>query len=197
MQTASKPERKQAASSTKKTREPEKIAYFSFAGALPEGHTLVLNLALGTLSELAICESGPRLLTQQQFTTSELSLLVPLLESYPYFCPYELMFARFYNGEVTEEILEQCRRRLQVALAHAKNRRLKRASHRWLFLSREAQFSNSSSICCYTSISASRKAIACFVSGHQLLHPLRSRRRQAVLDTATPLLTTVSTGEMI
>lgn len=117
MQTASKPERKQAASSTKKTQAQEKIAYFSFAGALPEKHTLVLNLALGTLSELAICDNGPRLLTQQQFTTSELSLLVPLLESYPYFCPYELMFARFYNGEVTEEILEQCRRRLQAALA--------------------------------------------------------------------------------
>ncbi len=112
MQIASKPDRKQA--STKKTQEY--IRYFPFTGALPQGHTLVLDLVLGTLSELALCNEGPRQVMKQQFTTSELSLLVPLLESYPYFCPYELMFASFYNGEVTDELLEQCRRRLQVAL---------------------------------------------------------------------------------
>jgi hypothetical protein len=58
----------------------------------------------------------PRLLIQQQFTASELSLLLPLLEQFPHYCPYEVMFASFYNGVITEDTIEHCRIRLQDAL---------------------------------------------------------------------------------
>jgi len=53
---------------------------------------------------------------QQQFTSSELSLLRPLLELYPHYCPYEVMFASFYNGTITDEMVEQYRQRLYEAL---------------------------------------------------------------------------------
>lgn len=92
------------------------MLYFSFEGTLPIGHTLVLNTALGTLSYLSKGADRPRLEIQQQFTTSELSLLLPLLELFPHYCPYEVMFASFYNGAITDETVEHSRQRLYEAL---------------------------------------------------------------------------------
>ena len=94
----------------------EKIRYFPLAEALPPGHTLVLNTGLGTLSYLSITDVGPRLIMEQQFTGNEMSVLLPLLELFPHYCPYEVMFASFYNGNVTELDVAQYRRRLQRAL---------------------------------------------------------------------------------
>jgi len=96
--------------------ESGQILYFTLQDALPAGHTLVLNTRLGTLSYLSIDESAqPRMLTQQQFTQSELSLLRPLLEHYPQYCPHEVMFANFYNGTVTEQTIARARTRLREA----------------------------------------------------------------------------------
>ena len=92
------------------------MLYFPLEGTLPAGHTLVLNIRLGTLSYLSRGIDRPRLEMQQQFTSSELSLLRPLLELYPHYCPYEVMFASFYNGTITDEMVEQYRQRLYEAL---------------------------------------------------------------------------------
>ena len=97
------------------TQDAEIIRYFTLQGALPEGQTLVLNTALGTLSLLSNGDTMPRMLIQQQFTASELSLLLPLLEQFPHYCPYEVMFASFYNGVITEDTIERCRVQLQEA----------------------------------------------------------------------------------
>lgn len=97
--------------------DTEQIFYFSLNDTLPAGHILALNARLGTLSYLHTAEGGwPRLLVQQQFTNSELSLLRPLLESYPHYCPHEVMFAYFYNGAVTDRTIARARERLQEAL---------------------------------------------------------------------------------
>ncbi len=97
--------------------EEQQMLYFPLEGALPADATLVLNTALGTLSYLSCGAGGPRLKVQQQFTNSELSLLRPLLELFPHYCPYEVMFASFYNGTVTEMTIKHCRQRLYEALA--------------------------------------------------------------------------------
>jgi hypothetical protein len=94
----------------------KEMLYFSLEGTLPAGHTLVLNTALGTLSYLSRGIDRPRLEIQQQFTSSELSLLRPLLELFPHYCPYEVLFASFYNGMITGETVEQCRQLLYKAL---------------------------------------------------------------------------------
>ncbi len=97
--------------------DTEQILYFDLRDALPEGHTLALNPRLGTLSYLHTTGGKwPRMLVQQQFTNSELSLLRPLLEHYPHYCPHEVMFANFYNGSVTEKTVLRARQRLQEAL---------------------------------------------------------------------------------
>ncbi len=92
------------------------IQHFSLQGQLPDGHRLALNPANGTLSYLVWDGREVSLVLQQQFTNSELSLLLPLLESYPHYCPYEIMYARFYNGTVTDVEVARVRRHLRKAI---------------------------------------------------------------------------------
>ena len=94
---------------------PEDIVHFSLHGLLPAGHILALNKALGTLSHLSYTGDGPKLIGAQQFTNSEICVLKPLLESYPHFCPYEVLLASFNSGDVTELAIAGCRQRLQEA----------------------------------------------------------------------------------
>jgi hypothetical protein len=118
MQMVSPPRGTSAASALEQAREghsDEVFRYFSLAGSLPEGRTLVLNSQIATLSLIINDPERPRMLAQQQFTTSELSLLLPLLELFPHYCPYEVMFASFYNGAITDETVERCRLQLQEA----------------------------------------------------------------------------------
>jgi hypothetical protein len=93
------------------------ILHFSLDDLLPEGHTLALNLSLGTLSLIANSRdnSYPYLLAEQQFTTSELCVLVPLLKHYPHYCPYEVLLASFNNGNTNEATVERSRKRLYEA----------------------------------------------------------------------------------
>lgn len=93
----------------------EEVLHFSLQGLLPPGHTLALNTTLGTLSHLVCKQDLPYMLMEQQFTTSEICVLLPLLESYPYYCPYETLLASFTSGRVTEATIERCRERLQEA----------------------------------------------------------------------------------
>jgi hypothetical protein len=92
------------------------VLYFPLENDLPEGSALALYQPLGTLSYLALAENQqPRILVQQQFTSSELSLLRPLLEQYPHYSPHEMLFASFYNGAITEKTLARARERLREA----------------------------------------------------------------------------------
>jgi hypothetical protein len=97
-------------------QEKEKFLHFSLQGALQAGCILALNMRLGTLSYLSSSNGLPLLVAQQQFSSSELGVLRPLLESFPHFCPYEVLFAHFYSGEVTDLAIARYRRRLQEAL---------------------------------------------------------------------------------
>jgi len=99
--------------------ESGQILYFDLQGALPARHILALNTGLCTLSYLSADDKQqPRLLAQQQFSQSELSLLRPLLEHYPHYCPHEVMFASFYNGSVTEYTIARARERLREAVEY-------------------------------------------------------------------------------
>ncbi len=93
----------------------EEVLHFSLQGLLLPGHTLALNTSLGTLSHLVCKQDCPHMLMEQQFTTSEICVLLPLLEAYPYYSPYEVLLASFNNGRVTESTIARSRQRLQEA----------------------------------------------------------------------------------
>ncbi len=101
----------------KKEISMESVMHFSLPGLLPQDQILALNQALGVLSCLSYNHEGPRLLAQQLFTSSELSVLRPLIESYPDYCPYEVLFASFnYGGYISEKNVLESRKMLQEAM---------------------------------------------------------------------------------
>lgn len=95
-------------------RTAARTRYFALDGLLPTGTRLSLYLELGTLSLLGNCEDGPKLLAEQLFTPAEVTVLVPLLDSCPHFCPYELLLASF-GGSTSDKAIEACRKRLHAA----------------------------------------------------------------------------------
>ena len=95
----------------------EEILHYSLEELLPAGQTLALNVLLGTLSLIAydIEMPYPRMMAEQQFTLSELSLLLPLLNSHPHYCPYEVLLASFNHRTVSDATIERCRQQLHEA----------------------------------------------------------------------------------
>ncbi len=91
-----------------------KISHPSLPGLLPSGQTLALNQETRTLSLLT---DGPALIMEQQFSVNEMSVLVPLLESFPHYCPYEVLLAHVSSNFVTETSIVYSRQRLQEALS--------------------------------------------------------------------------------
>jgi hypothetical protein len=93
------------------------IAYYPLPAILPLGHVLVLNKRRGLLSYLAPAEATnwPRLLGQEQLSANEMRVLIPLLDHYPDYCPYEAVWASFYTGQTTTEAIDRARLRLQEA----------------------------------------------------------------------------------
>ena len=91
------------------------IRYFCLHGLLPDQHVLAFNPALGSLCWLAPPTDGvpmPQLLAEQLFTQTERTLLLPILEVHPLFCPYEVLLAHFTSRTVTPEVIERCRQQL-------------------------------------------------------------------------------------
>jgi hypothetical protein len=95
----------------------EAIMHFEMPDLLPADQTLALNTRLGTLALLTSDPENvhPALLAEQQFSSSELSVLVPLLQIYPHFCPYEVLLASFNSGNTDEANVARFRLRLQEA----------------------------------------------------------------------------------
>ena len=97
--------------------DDEDILHFSLEGLMPSEWTLALNVSLGTLSLIADDPGKPHpcMLAEQQFTSSELGVLIPLLRSYPHYCPYEVMLASFNHGHVSDSTVERSRQKLYEA----------------------------------------------------------------------------------
>ena len=95
----------------------EAIMHFEMPDLLPQGQTLALNTQLGTLALLTSNPESvhPVLLAEQQFSSSELRVLVPLLQIYPHFCPYEVLIANFNTNHTDEATVARFRLRLQEA----------------------------------------------------------------------------------
>ena len=91
-----------------------RISHLSLQGLLPIGQMLVLNLETRTISLLS---DGPMLIVEQQLSANELHLIVPILESFPHCCPYEVLLSHISTNTVTEASITRCRQRLREAQA--------------------------------------------------------------------------------
>lgn len=89
-----------------------KILHFSLPDLLPAGRKLALHLETRTLSLL---DDGPLLLAEQQFSANEMRMVVPMLESFPHYCPYEVLLSHLSIQVITPHTIEACRQRLVEA----------------------------------------------------------------------------------
>jgi hypothetical protein len=93
------------------------ISYFTLDGLLPPESCAAFNTRLLTLALLECRQGKVIVLAEEQFTQAEAKMLQALLDSYPYYCPHEVLHATFYtDGQVTEERVDQSRKRLQAAM---------------------------------------------------------------------------------
>jgi len=90
------------------------ISHLFLPDLLSSEQTLALNLETRTLSLLT---DGPMLILEQQFSANEMRVFVPLLETYPHYCPYEVLLAHLYSNAVSTATIAHCHQRLQEAEA--------------------------------------------------------------------------------
>jgi len=98
-----------------KYRAPtQQFLFFPLPGALPADHMLVLNTHPYRLSTFVLTQLSGEvhgLVAQEVFTELEMYVLVALLESYPQYCPYELL-----QAAVTDEVISQARATVHRAI---------------------------------------------------------------------------------
>lgn len=88
------------------------ILYFSLEGLLSAHQRLAVNLSTRTISLLNNGLPGRR---EQQLSQDELCLLVPILEAYPEFCPYEILLSYLYSSDATPPSVERWQQHLEQA----------------------------------------------------------------------------------
>jgi hypothetical protein len=88
---------------------PEALLHLTLDGLLPANQILVVNPSIRTATLLSRTSDGEnQIVAQQHFSPSGMLVLVPLLQSYPYYCPYEVLLA-----QLSSLSLDQARRQLQ------------------------------------------------------------------------------------
>jgi hypothetical protein len=96
-----------------KTRQTQERVQVTLEGLIP-GH-FALDMPSGVLAHLTCEEGKPCLREVQVFTPSELTVLRPLLEQYPNYCPYEVLVASF-GGSTSDVAITRARQRFYHAL---------------------------------------------------------------------------------
>ncbi len=97
---------------TKNEANIKQVFHFHLPDLMPITQKLALNLETRTLSLLA---DGPQLIAEQQLSANELRVIVPIFEFFPYYCPYEVLFAYLTSEIVTSAIIDHCHKYLQEA----------------------------------------------------------------------------------
>jgi hypothetical protein len=92
--------------------DTKQVLHFYLPDLMPDTQKLALNLETRTLSLLA---DGPQLVAEQQLSVNELRMVVPIFEYFPYYCPYEVLFAHLTSEVVTPTIIDHCHKYLQEA----------------------------------------------------------------------------------
>jgi hypothetical protein len=83
------------------------VLHLSLDGLLPANQILAVNPSMRTVTLLASTpDEDAHILAQQHFSPNSMSVLVPLLQSYPHYCPYEILLASLFS-HTPDEAREQ------------------------------------------------------------------------------------------
>lgn len=89
----------------------DELLHFTLSPLFPANHILVLNPAMHTATLFDSDRDGEvHIVQQQHFSPNGMRVLVPLLQSYPQYCPYEVLLASLFPLS-----LEACREQLREA----------------------------------------------------------------------------------
>jgi len=94
------------------TRRETKILHFSLPDLFPGNSKLALSLETRTLS---LISDGPQLIVEEQLSVNEMRMLVPILTSFPHYCPYEVLLCYMFSKVVTDTAIARCRQQLHEA----------------------------------------------------------------------------------
>jgi DNA-binding winged helix-turn-helix (wHTH) protein len=100
----------------KRSEITQQFRFYTLPGILPEGHVLVLNTRPYSLSTFVLTQlSGEvhRLVAQEVLTELEMYVLIALLDSYPHYCPYEVL-----RAAITDEVVSHARVTVHEAVEH-------------------------------------------------------------------------------
>ena len=94
----------------------QQFRFYSLPNLLPEGHVLVLNTHPYSLSTFVLTQLSAEvhgLVAQEVLTELEMYVLIALLESYPQYCPYEVL-----RAAITDEVVNHARVTVHRAVEH-------------------------------------------------------------------------------
>ena len=104
--------------------QPENILHFSLPGLLPADHTLAIEPSTYTASLLTYQEgAGPRQAGLCQFSPGGMSVLIPLLQAFPDYCPHDVLLASLFaiSPEACHELMQESRQEIMRPLRRAIN----------------------------------------------------------------------------
>ena len=82
---------------TDHTGNPEELLHLTLDGLLPPDHTLIVNPAMRSATLLSHApDDDAHIVAQQHFSPNGMRVLIPLLQAYPQYCPYEVLLARLF-----------------------------------------------------------------------------------------------------
>jgi hypothetical protein len=76
----------------------EVVLHLSLDGLLPANQVLAVKPSLRTVTLFtSTADEETHILEQQHFSPNGMCVLVPLLEAYPHYCPYEVLLAHLFS----------------------------------------------------------------------------------------------------
>jgi hypothetical protein len=96
--------------------QPEALLHLSLAGLLPADQKLVINPTMRAATLFSYTPDGEaQIVARQQFSPNGMRVLVPLLQAYPNYCPYETLLASLFSLTL-DEARRQLREIREIAL---------------------------------------------------------------------------------
>ncbi len=91
--------------SSNETQSPngEGLLRLTLAGLLATNQTLVVNPSMRAVTLILSSPDGEaQIIAQQQFSPNGMRVLIPLLQAYPHYCPYDVLLANLCSLSLDE-----------------------------------------------------------------------------------------------